>query len=125
MIRLEKDTVIKLHKMLSERTGGDPGIRDIGLLESALLSPFATFGGEDLYPTVQEKTARLGHSLIANHAFVDGNKRIGMLAMLVFANINGLNLAPPNEEVYRIGIAVASGEMGYDELLSRINEYSK
>lgn len=117
MIRLNKEAVLSLHAMMCERTGGDPNVRDMGLLESALEAPFQTFGGEELYPTLEKKAARLGHSLIANHAFVDGNKRIGMLAMLVFLRLNGSELDPDDSEIIKMGLAVASGESGFDDLL--------
>ncbi len=74
MIRLSNEKVLLLHRLITEKTGGDPNIRDIALLESALESAFATFDGVELYPTKQEKGARIGYSLISNHAFVDGNK---------------------------------------------------
>lgn len=120
MIKLSRDKVLKLHKIISDETGGDPNVRDIGLLESALESAYATFGGEELYPTVEEKAARIGFSLISNHAFVDGNKRIGMYVLLIFLEVNSKDICPTNEEVARVGIAVASGEMKYEELLDWI-----
>ena len=122
MIKFSEEKVLLLHKLISEETGGDPNIRDIALLNSALESAFATFGGEDLYPTKQEKGARLGFSLIANHAFVDGNKRIGMFVLLTFLEVNGVKLRPTNAEVARVGLAVAAGEMKYEELLQWIWE---
>lgn len=117
---LSEEKVISLHKLMAEKTGGDFGLRDIGLLESALESAYATFGGEELYPTVEEKAARIGFSLISNHAFVDGNKRIGMYVLLIFLEVNSKDIRPTNEEVARVGIAVASGEMKYEELLDWI-----
>ena len=120
VIKLNVAKILQLHQMLAEVTGGDPGIRDEGLLDSALASPYQTFGGVELYPTVEEKGARLGHSLIANHAFVDGNKRIGILAMLVFLEVNGAGISPTVDEVIRVGLGVASGEMDFDALLAWI-----
>ena len=76
MIKFSKEKVKLLHQLISEETGGSIGIRDEGLLESALEGAFATFDGKDLYPSKEEKGARLGYTLISNHAFVDGNKRI-------------------------------------------------
>lgn len=81
---------------------------------------FANFDGTELYPTKEEKGARLGYSLISNRAFVDGNKRIGMYVLLTFLETNGTKIRPTNEEVARVGIAVASGEMKYNELLEWI-----
>ena len=120
MIKLSQDKVLLLHEILTEETGGSSGVREISLLNSALESAYATFGGQELYPTRQHKAARIGFSLISNHAFVDGNKRIGMFIMLVFLEVNGIKLRPTNDEVARVGLAVAAGEMDYDELLEWI-----
>ena len=120
MMKLSQEKVLILHEILTEETGGDPGVRDLALLNSALESAFATFGGQELYPTREEKAARIGFSLISNHAFVDGNKRIGMFILLVFAELNGIKLRPTNEEVFRVGLSVAAGEMKYEELLEWI-----
>jgi death-on-curing protein len=120
MIRLSKEKVLVLHELLTEETGGDPSIRDLGLLDSALESAFQTFDGAELYPTKEEKGARIGYALISNHAFVDGNKRIGMLVMMTFLEVNGIRLRPAVDEVVRAGLGVASGEMKYDELLAWI-----
>ena len=120
MIKLSKEKVMLLHTLITAETGGDPNIRDIALLESALESAYATFDGVELYPTLQEKGARIGFSLISNHAFVDGNKRIGIFVMLVFLEVNGLKLRPTNDELARVGLAVAAGEMKYKDLLDWI-----
>ena len=122
MIRLSQEKVIVLHEIIIKETGGSPSIRDISLLNSAIESAFATFDGKELYPTSQEKGARLGFSLISNHAFVDGNKRIGMYVLLTFLETNGIKLRPTNAEVARVGLAVAAGEMKYQELLDWILE---
>ena len=122
MIKFSREKVLLLHKLITEETGGDPNIRDTALLESALESAFATFDGKELYPTKEEKGARIGFALISNHAFVDGNKRIGMYVLLTFLEVNGIKIRPSNEEVSRVGLAVASGEMKYEELLDWILE---
>ena len=122
MIEFSSEKVLLLHKMLTEETGGDPELRDSGLLDSALQQAFQSFGGQELYPTKEEKGARLGYSLIANHAFVDGNKRIGMYVMLTFLEVNGIRLNPTKEEVARVGWAVASGEMDYDALVQWVRD---
>lgn len=122
MIKFSQEKVLLLHKLITEETGGDPNLRDTALLNSALESAFATFGGKELYPTKEEKGARLGYSLISNHAFVDGNKRIGMYVLLTFLETNGIKIRPTNEDVARVGLAVASGEMKYEELLNWIIE---
>ena len=118
MKALSNGTVLLMHRLIAERTGGDPTLRDASLLDSALASAYATFGGEELYPTVEEKAARLGFSLIANHAFVDGNKRIGMLVMLTFLELCGKPLKLTDGELVRVALAVASGEMDYPSLLA-------
>jgi len=117
MIKFSQEKVLLLHQLITQETGGDNGVRDIALLDSALESVFQTFDGVELYPTKQEKGARLGYNLITDHAFVDGNKRIGMYVMLAFLQVNGIHIRPTNEEVARVGLAVASGEMKYHELL--------
>ena len=122
MIRFSQEKVLLLHKLITEETGGDPSLRDIGLMDSALESAFQTFGGEELYPSKEEKAARIGFSLISNHAFVDGNKRIGMYVLLTFLETNGIHIDPTNEDVARVGLAVASGEMTYEDLLAWIRE---
>lgn len=122
MIKFSQDKVLLLHQLITQETGGDPGLRDIGLLDSALESAYATFDGIDLYPTKAEKAAWLGYALISNHAFVDGNKRIGMYIMLTFLEVNGLKARPTNAEVIRVGLAVAAGEMKYEGLLSWVRD---
>ena len=122
MIEFSAEKVLLLHQLLTQETGGDPELRDIGLLDSALKQAFQSFGGQELYPTKEEKGARLGYSLISNHAFVDGNKRIGMFVMLTFLEVNGIRLNPTNEEVARVGWAVASGEMDYDALVQWVRD---
>ena len=124
MIKLSKDRVLLLHQYMAEETGGSIGLRDEGLLESALESAFATFDGKELYPSKEEKAARIGASLVGNHAFLDGNKRIGMYVMLSFLQVNGIHIHPSNEEVARVGLAVASGAMSCEELLAWIVENS-
>ena len=117
MIRFSEEKVLLLHQLMVAETGGSNELRDIGLLDSALEGIFQTFGGEELYPTKEEKGARLGYTLISNHAFVDGNKRIGMYVMLTFLEVNGIHIDCTNEDVVEAGLGVASGEMNYEELL--------
>ena len=122
MIKFRSEKVLLLHQIISQATGGDSNLRDINLLDSALESAFLSFDGADLYPTKEEKAARLGYSLISNHAFVDGNKRIGMYVLLTFLETNGIKIRPSNDEVARVGLAIAAGEMNYEELLDWIRE---
>ena len=117
MIKLTKEQVISIHSSLIEATGGTNGVRDIGLLESALEAPFQTFDGKDLYPALIQKAARLGHSLVSNHPFVDGNKRIGIHTMLVFLAVNGVEIECTQKELIDIGISLADGTMDAEKLL--------
>ncbi len=123
MIKFEKEKVLLLHQLISQETGGGVGIRDAGLLESALANAYATFGGEELYKTKEEKAASLGFSLISNHAFVDGNKRIGVYVMLTFLEAEGIKMNCTNPDVVELGLAVASGEMKYEDILNWINKF--
>lgn len=123
MIQFSKEKVLLLHQVMAQATGGSIGVRDEGLLESALEGAFATFGGVELYPTKEEKAARLGFSLISNHAFVDGNKRIGMYIMLTFLEVNGIRMDCTNADVVHAGLSVAEGSMGYDALLEWVREH--
>ena len=120
MIKFSKERVLLLHQIMAEATGGSAGVRDDALLESAIESAYATFDGKELYPSKEEKAARLGFSLISNHAFVDGNKRIGMYIMLSFLAINGVKIESSNEDVVSLGLSVANGSAKYDEILKWI-----
>ena len=122
MIRFSREKVLLLHQLVIEETGGAADVRDLDLLDSALASAFQTFDGKELYPTKEEKAARIGYSLISNHAFVDGNKRIGMYVLLTFLETNGIRLHPSVDDVARVGFAVARGAMDYDGLLAWIRE---
>lgn len=117
MIKFSKEKVLLLHKLLAEATGGSIGVRDEGLLDSALESAFSGFGDREFYPTKEEKGARLGYCLITNHAFVDGNKRIGIYVMLSFLEMNGIRIQCTDEEIVDIGLSLADGRMTYEELL--------
>lgn len=123
MIKFSKDKVKLLYKLMVEETGGSFGIRTEELLDSALEGIFQTFDGKELYPTKEEKGARLGYSLISSHAFIDGNKRIGMYVMLTFLEVNGIHINCTDEEIIETGLAVASGQKGYDDLLVWVKEH--
>ena len=123
MIRFSKEKVLLLHQLIAQETGGSVGMRDEGLLESALETAFSSFGGQEFYPTKEEKGARIGYSLISNHAFVDGNKRIGVYVMLTFLEVNGIRLDCTNEDVVHIGLSVADGSMDYEALLTWVREH--
>lgn len=123
MIKFSEEKVLLLHRLLIEATGGTDGVRDIGLLDSALESAYATFDGKELFPSKEEKAARLGVGLVSNHAFVDGNKRIGMYVLLSFLEVNGIQIEATNEEVVEAGLALACGDMKYEGLLAWILEH--
>ena len=123
MIKFSKEKVLLLHQLIAQETGGSVGVRDEGLLESALETAFSGFGGQEFYPTNEDKGARLGYNLISNHAFVDGNKRIGVYVMLTFLEVNGIRLDCTNEDVVKIGLGVADGSMDYEALLAWVREH--
>ena len=123
MISFSKEKVLLLHKILAEATGGGAGVRDEAMLDSALESAYAGFGDKEFYPTKEEKGARLGYALISNHAFVDGNKGIGIYVMLSFLEMNGVPVQCSDEELVRIGLSVADGSMEYDELLQWVLDH--
>lgn len=123
MIKFSKEKVLLLHKLIAQETGGGIGVRDEGLLASALEAAFSGFGDKEFYPTKEEKGARLGYNLISNHAFVDGNKRIGMYVMLTFLEVNGIHMDCTNDDVSETGLAVASGKMDYDALLQWVKDH--
>ena len=117
MIRLSKSQILLLHNQLISETGGLSGLRDESLLDSALNAPFQTFDGEDVYPSLQQKAARLCFSLVKNHPFIDGNKRIGAHAMLVFLALNGIDLQYSQEEFSDVIIQLAAGKIELTDLL--------
>lgn len=106
---------LELHRRVVERTGGARGVRDLGALESALAQPRMTFGDQELYPTIVEKASALGFSLIKNHPFVDGNKRIGHAAAEVFLLLNGFEIVASVDEQERIVMRLAASEIGREE----------
>ena len=110
--------VLDLHRAVIERWGGAPEIRDLGMLESALAQPQMTFGGQDLYPEVEDKACALGFSLIRNHPFVDGNKRAGYAAMETFLVMNGYEIETSLDDAEQIVLAVAAGTAHREDLLA-------
>ena len=124
MIRLTEEHIIELHRRLIERTGGDPGIRDMAALSSAVNAPFQTFMGELLHPSYLCQGAALGYYLIKNHPFVDGNKRVGMLAMLVFMGMNGDAGDASSEEIAAVGWGIAKGELDREHIIRWLMERS-
>lgn len=123
MILLTTEEVIMLHGKLLAATGGLPGLRDRGLLESAVLSVEAGFEDVEQYPTIEEKAARLAFALISNHPFVDGNKRVGVLAMLMTLRLNSVALRYTQQELIDLGLATASGKAGYAEIIRWVRQH--
>lgn len=123
MIKFSKEKILLLHQVMAEATGGDIGIRDEALLESAIENIYATFDGIELYPSKEEKAARLGFSLISNHAFLDGNKRIGMYIMISFLELNGIKIDATNDDVVKLGLSVADGSSNYEDILKWIIDH--
>lgn len=123
MIILSKEQIILLHSNLISETGGSEGIRDEQLLESAINAPFQTFDNIEVFPSIQQKAARLGYGLIKNHAFVDGNKRIGTHAMLVFLALNKIELEYTQSELSDTILKIASDEYSFEDLLKWILDH--
>jgi death-on-curing protein len=117
--------VLRLHQMLIEQSGGLGGIRDLGLLDSALAQPRATFAGQDLHPTVLEKAAALCASLVQNHPFLDGNKRIGHAAMATFLLLNSVEIVATADEQETLILDLAAGTRRRDGLLVWLREHTK
>ena len=109
-----------MHRELIQAHGGREGLRDEGMLDSALNAPFQTFGGTDLSPSIQQKAAQLCHGLVMNHPFIDGNKRVGVHAMLTFLAINGIELRYTQKELSEIILSAAAGKMSRDDIMQWI-----
>ena len=120
MRKISLEEVIYMHSESVRTTGGSDGIRDMGLLESALNAPFQSFGGYDVYSDIYHKAARLGFGLAQNHAFVDGNKRIAALVMLVFLKTNGVDIDCTDFELFSVILRLAASEVTFDDLVSWI-----
>ena len=120
MKKLTQEQILILHNELIRETGGSDGLRDEGLLDSALNAPFQGFGDVDSFPSLQQKGARLGYGLICNHAFVDGNKRIGAHAMLLFLSLNGIELEYTQNELSDMILDVAAGNLRFENMVKWI-----
>lgn len=125
MRKLTKEQILLLHQNLIDSSGGSPGLRDVGLLESAIYAPFQSVGDGDAYPSLQQKAARLGFGLIKNHAFIDGNKRIGVHAMLVFLALNGIELQYTQKDLSDMVLLVAEGALSFEEMVKWIVEHQE
>lgn len=125
LVFLTPEEVAELHREAVIRFGGDDGIRDPGLLESAVLAVQQTFGGEFLYASIYEMTAALWHGIVANHPFIDGNKRAGATAADAFLLVNGIEMTFTNEDIVEITLALATNAMSRAELADQIAQHSR
>lgn len=123
MIKLTLEQVIELHNDIITQSGGTKGIRDVNLVDSAINAPFQTFSGRELYPTFEEKATRLAFGLTMNHAFFDGNKRIGAGALCLFLEINDVNLIATDQDIIDTFFNLASKKIGYEELLGWVKKH--
>lgn len=122
MIYIDEDTVISFHEKLIKRYGGLRGIRDLGLLRSSIESVFQTYDGEELYPYDIDKIIQVSYSLIKNHCFYDGNKRIAMMVLIYLLSVNNIKHILSNEDIIEIGLGLASGSMIKDEFKDKIED---
>ena len=125
MKRISKRQILAMHRALAEETGSSYGVRDEGLLDSALAQPFQTFGGKELYPSVEEKAARLAFGIAKNHPLADGNKRLAAHAALVFLAVNGIWLRYTQQELSALFFGVADGTVSAEELSCWVGAHIK
>ena len=123
MIYLTREEILRFHERLIEQYGGSHGIRDENLLDSALSVPFQSFGDFEFYPTVLEKAVRLCFGLVENHPFIDGNKRVGAMALLTTLNINNISLRTDSDELSEVTLSLSSGKIDYEDLLRWVREH--
>lgn len=121
---IAKETLLKLHELSIIKYGGSMGIRDEGLMESAIARPYQSFGGEDLYPTVFEKAAAIAESIIINHPFIDGNKRTGYLAMLAILEEGRKDITVSNENIYQLVIDISMGVAKFELIVAWLKQNS-
>ncbi|MDE7360480.1 MAG: type II toxin-antitoxin system death-on-curing family toxin [Oscillospiraceae bacterium] len=125
MIRLTEQQVLSVHAMMIKATGGSDGMRDMGLLRSALNAPFQAFGGKEVYPSLLSKAAAMCRSVISDHPFIDGNKRTGIHVMLIFLEINGVQLDYTQKELIGLGLGVAAGNFDVNDIFNWLSEHCK
>ena len=124
MIRyLTTNAVLALHRLILAQSGGGPGVRDAGGLDSAVAQPRMAFGGQELYPTLAEKAAALGFSIVCNHPFVDGNKRIGHAATEAFLLLNGWELVAGEDEQEAVILRLAAGSLKREEFTAWVQSH--
>lgn len=123
MMLLTIDEIVRIHQKIIKATGGSPELRDKGLLESAIYSTEASFDDIEIYPSAEEKAARLSYAIINNHSFVDGNKRIGIVVMLITLQLNNVNIQYSQKELIYLGVQIASGDINYNQIFQWIKEH--
>ena len=121
---IPEELVLTIHADLLQRYGGQPGLRDRGLLESALAQPRMTFGGKEVHKTLFEKAAAYGYHVCKNHPFIDGNKRVAFVLMDVFLQKNGREITAAEDEAYLMMMSLASGKLSKVQLASWLKEHS-
>ena len=122
---LHPKQVLYLYQQIIKQTGGTIGLRDAGLLDSAIHRPRATFGGHDLYPDLFTKVAALGHSVISNHPFIDGNKRIGFETMRLMLRLNGYDIRTSDEAKFDFVIDIAKGKLTEQAIADWLTQHSR
>ena len=125
MIRLTEQQVLSVHEMMIKATGGSDGVRDMGLLQSALNAPFQAFGGKEVYPSLLSKASAMCHSIISNHPFVDGNKRTGIHVMFIFLEINGVQSEYAQKELIDLGLGIAAGDFDINDIFNWLSDHCK
>jgi death on curing protein len=125
VIYLTAPQLLFIHARLLAETGGSGGIRDLGLLQAAIARPQATFDGQELYPTLYARAAALLHSLVSNHPFVDGNKRVGITAAGLFLRLNGHSLQVTNHALEQFVLQVAQGQLSVEEITMWLEGHSR
>jgi len=125
MIKLDTTQVLYLHNVMYKATGGSCELRDIGTLESALYHAYASFEGKDFYPTIEEKAARQAYGIIRNHPFLDGNKRTGLFVMLVFLELNSIQLYFSQSELVELGMGIAEGKTDSKQITKWIIDHKR
>lgn len=125
MKNLTLEDIIYINELTIKKHGCSSGIKNQSLIESSLNSELATFAGEDLYPTLEDKISMISYSFIKNHGFNDGNKRVGCIVLLTLCHKNNIPLKPSQQELINLGLGVASGTLGKDAIKSFILKHKR
>lgn len=120
---IDLDNVLLFHKKIVSKTGGSDGVRDLGLIESALNRGFITFDGKELYESTEMKIAVIAHGLIKNHGFIDGNKRIGVAVMILLLKLNNITIKYSQQELINLGLRTTEGKYNENDILAWIESH--